>query len=126
MIQQNVNHLTTECSVSTPRAVKHAVLSNVFKSAEERRGQLTAHKRHMPSQQSGLLNTSSADPLQPRPYLVAVLQVGANLCSPCPGFRSHYLSGVELDQHRGVRLQVFHWNGEPEVVEKKELQLEMV
>ena len=50
----------------------------------------------------------------------------ANLSSPRPSFRSHDLPGVELDQHRGVRLQVFHWYGESKVVKKEELQFEVV
>ncbi len=35
-------------------------------------------------------------------------------------------SRVELDQHVGIGFQVFHRNGESEVIEYKELQFEMV
>lgn len=40
--------------------------------------------------------------------------------------RRHHLAGVKLDQHGGVRLQLFHRNGESEVVEHEELQLQVV
>lgn len=46
----------------------------------------------------------------------------------CAGRRSlrYDLPGVELDQHGRVSLQIFHRNGQPEVVEHEKLELQMV
>jgi hypothetical protein len=35
-------------------------------------------------------------------------------------------SGVELDEHGAVGFELFHGNGEPEIVEKEELEFEVV
>lgn len=40
--------------------------------------------------------------------------------------RSHHFSGVEFNEHRGVCLQLFHWNGKSEVVEHQKLEFQVV
>lgn len=40
--------------------------------------------------------------------------------------RSHDFSGVKFNKHRGVCLQLFHWNSKSEVVEHQELEFQVV
>lgn len=60
------------------------------------------------------------------PRAAILIEEGDNLCGPRSSFRGNNFASVKLDQHRGVRLQVFHWDGKSKVVEEKELELQVI